>query len=85
MKKQGQSQSGDTHHSKQQGATQSRKQTGAEKNTSKQVSQNQDENTGLVSDAHVFTNDSAKRDQTLMPSGQPDQPRDGDPMETGRR
>jgi len=39
----------------------------------------------MVNDAHIVTNDTAKRDQTLMPSGQPDQPRDGDPMETGRR
>lgn len=85
MKKQGQSQSGDTHHSKQQGASESSKQNATAKNKSKQVSQNQDEDTGLVNDAHVFTNDSSKRDQTLMPSGQPDQPRDGDPMETGRR
>jgi hypothetical protein len=85
MKKQGQSQSGDAHYSKQQGASESSKQNVAGKNRSKQVSQNQDEDTGMVNDAHVFTNDSSKRDQTLMPSGQPDQPRDGDPMETGRR
>ncbi len=85
MKKQGQGQSGDSHHSKQQGASESRKQKTTGKNKSKQVSQNQDEDTAMVNDAHIVTNDTAKRDQTLMPSGQPDQPRDGDPMETGRR
>lgn len=85
MKNQRQSQSGDTHYSKQQGANQNSKQNATGKTKSKQVSQNQNEDTGMVNDAHVVINDSSNRDQTLMPSGQPDQPRDGDPMEIGRR
>lgn len=38
-----------------------------------------------VNEADFATTSHTGRDQTLMPSGQPDQPREGDPMETGRR